>query len=361
MDNFVIHIHLYLTNRETELTAFNNLKRLKSNGFKILVTSAKLIPLDFYQYIDHFYYDSENQMMELEYKKADPLVWWYDAGNIKFNFVVDGFQKHGLAVLRSMIKGCHIASGLGYKNIIRFEFDDFFGKKSMDLIKQICGEIEDKKYDFYTYKNDYGGERVDISTHLIFYSCKSFIKLFGRIKNEHNYKEYLEELEIPNEAIILEEFIYRYIQKHKLNVYYGNGHTMHELFDDSAFNMHQSALGVVDGAISDVMIIKRGDVRDIENLCIAAQNVSSNIPMTIYFDLYDKDKKLIRTDEIYLEIIGQWKYDFLNDVKNIHEIKVRHQNNPVHKTFKVYFEDDQVNIINLDMPNVHNWQEIIFN
>ena len=63
MDKFVIHIHLYLTSTETELTAFNNLKRLKSNGFKILITSPKLIPLYFYQYIDHFYYDNENQIV----------------------------------------------------------------------------------------------------------------------------------------------------------------------------------------------------------------------------------------------------------------------------------------------------------
>ena len=168
MDKFVIHIHLYLTSTETELTAFNNLKRLKNNGFKILITSPKLIPLYFYQYIDHFYYDNENQMMELEYKKADPLVWWFTDDNTKFNFVVDGFQKHGLAVLRSMIKGCQIANALGYKNIIRFEFDDLFGKKSMDLIKEICSKIEDKKYNFYVYKNDYGENKADISTHLIF-------------------------------------------------------------------------------------------------------------------------------------------------------------------------------------------------
>lgn len=361
MDNFVIHIHLYLTSKETELTALNNLKTLKSHGFKILVTSAKIIPLDFYQYIDHFYYDSENQMLELEYKKAGPLVWWYSTENIKFNFVVDGFQKHGLAVLRSMIKGCHIANGLGYENIIRFEFDDLFGKKSINLIKEICREIEDKKYDFYTYKNDYGGERVDVSTHLIFYSCKSFLKLFGRIKNEYDYKEYLEELGIPNEAIILEEFIYRYIQKHKLNVYYGNGRTMQELFYDSAFNMHQSVLGVVAGAISDVMIIKSKGVRDLQNLCIVAQNVSSELPVTIYFDLYNKDKNIIRTENIYLAGINEWRFDFLLDTKNISEIKIRHQDNPAHKTFKVYFDQDQVNIMNIDMPDACNWQEIILN
>ena len=84
MDKFVIHIHLYLTSTETELTAFNNLKRLKSNGFKILITSPKLIPLYFYQYIDHFYYDNENQMMELEYKKANSKVnSWINKNNYK--------------------------------------------------------------------------------------------------------------------------------------------------------------------------------------------------------------------------------------------------------------------------------------
>jgi hypothetical protein len=361
VDSFVIHIHLYLTSAETELTAFNNLKRLKSNGFKILVTSPKFIPLDFYQYIDHFYYDNENQMMELEYKKADPLVWWFTDDNTKINFVVDGFQKHGLAVLRSMIKGCQIANALGYENIIRFEFDDLFGKKSIGLIKEICSQIEYKKYDFYTYKNDYGGNKVDVSTHLIFYSCQSFLKLFAHIKNEYDYKECLKELGIPDQAIILEEFMYQYIKKQELNVYYGNGQTMDKLFDDATFNTHQSPIGVIDGAISDVMIIKNGDVRNIENLCIAAQNITSDIPITIYFDSYDKDKKLIRTNKIYLKIKGQWQYDFLNDVKNTDEIKIRHQDNPAHKTFKVYFNKDQVNIVNIDMPNAHNMQEIILN
>lgn len=361
MEGFVIHIHLYLTSRETELTAYNNLKRLKNAGFKILATSPKPLPLDFYQYVDHYYYDSENQMMKLEYEEADPLVWWSVCGNIKFNFVIDGSQKHGLAVLRSMIKGCEIASSLGYKNIIRFEFDDFFGAKSISLIKEICKEIQQSKYDFYTYKNDYGDNRINVSTHLIFYSCQSFLKVFGKIKNEYDYKDCLQELGIPDKSIILEEFMYQYMQNHDLNVYYGNGYSMKELFYDTWFNIHQSATGVFYGAISDVMIIKRGDFIDVENLCIAAQNSSSDSPVTVYFDIYDKDENLIETKQIYLELVGHWAYDLLPHNKNIDSIKIRHQDNDHHKTFKIYFENNQLNIYNTDIPKAINWQEIIFN
>ena len=361
MDSFVIHIHLYLTNRETELTAYNNLKRLKNFGFKILITSPKPLPLDFYQYIDHFYYDPENQLMELNYEGADPIIWWNHPGDFMLNFIVDGFQKHGFTVLRSMIKGSCIAKALGYKNIIRFEFDDFFGIESLKLIKQICKEIEDNKYDFYAYKNDYGENRLNVSTHLIFYSADSFINVFGNIKTEYDYKDVLKEIDFENKAIILEEFIYRVIETKNLKISYQDGKSMHELFKDTIFNIHQSLLGVFNGALSDVMRIKKEDRIDPEHLCLVAQNATSESPVTVYFDIYDHEKKLVKTIDIALELIGHWRFEYLHDAKNFSEVRIRHQDSPHHKTFKLYYKNNTINILNVDMPNAENWPQLIFN
>lgn len=359
MNSSVIHIHLFLTTRETELTAYNNLKRLKNAGFKILVTSPRPLPLDFYQYIEHYYYDPENQLMKLDYVGADPIVWWNDSPSFTLNFVVDGFQKHGLTVLRSMIKGASIAKALGYTNIIRFEFDDFFGLNSLKRLKETCKEIEENKYDFYVYKNDYGDDRLNVSTHLIFYSPDSFLQVFGRIENEYIYKECLEQIGLKDRAILLEEFIYRYMKLYPLNICYQSGVAMEELYKDTAFNMHQTPLGVYSGALSDVMRIRQNEEYDPKALCLVAQNVASEVPVTVYFDVYDNEDTLVKTVEMYFQIIGEWRYENLYDTENIKEIRIRHQDNPVHKIFKVYFNIDGINIVNTHMPGTDNWTKII--
>ncbi len=135
MDNFIIHLHLYITNKEAELTAFINIKNLKEHGFKILITSPFNLPDYFYPHIDYFLLDRENQIFKEKYKDIEPIIWWNQIDpNMTFNFLIDGFQTHGLAVLRSMIKGSSIAKALGYEYIIRFEYDDLFGKYSLNKI-----------------------------------------------------------------------------------------------------------------------------------------------------------------------------------------------------------------------------------
>ena len=360
MSSFVIHIHLYLTTEDTERMAYDNLKRLKNAGFKILVTSPKPLPQSFYKYIDHYYYDSENQLMKLDYVGAEPIIWWNHSSSFTFNFVIDGFQKHGLTVLRSMIKGAKIAEALGYSNIIRFEFDDLFGLSSLETIKEVCKDIEQNSYDFYAYKNDYGGDRLNVSTHLIFYSTSSFSEVFGRIENEYDYKECLKQIGLEDRAILLEEFIYRFLQLHPLKVSYQDGATMGQLYKDTAFNMHQTPIGVHNGVLSDVMKIEQNGECDTKSLCLVAQNITSESPVTAYFDVYNNESILINTVEMHLQVMGEWRYEFLIDTENVGEIKIRHQDSLAHKTFKVYFNENGVNIVNIDLPSAVNWTKITF-
>lgn len=350
MENFIIHIHLFLTDKESEFTAYQNLKRLKKHGFKILITSPKQLPIDFYQFIDYFYYDTENQLLNRQYEGIEPTVWWSDYGNIKFNFIVNNIQRHGLAVLRSMIKGCQVANLNGFKYIIRFEYDDFFGLNSIKQIKDTAKKIDENNHDFYLFKNDYPGRRSDVSVHLMFYNCNKFIEVFGGIKNEDDYNNYLTKLGVAKQALILEQFILLALKKTNVNIdiNFSSGEALNTLFRDTIFNKHQTSLGLRDGVLSDVMLAKINGKHSNSHVYIAAQNMFSEDPVNVYYDVFDNNNNLIHTYLFELEK-DYWKFDAI-PTTNIKTIKIKHNNSDYHKIVDidsttgsiVFFENDIV-------------------
>ena len=344
MENFIIHLHLYFSNKEAESTALKNIKNLKERGFKILITSPQILNSEFYPHIDYFFFDRENQLFEKQYDQVDPVIWWNDLGNLKLNFVVDGFQKHGLAVLRSMIKGCSIAKSIGFDYIIRFEYDDLFGPISMNKVFSICDEIVKKDYSFYFYKNDYPEDKKDISTHLIFYKCKDFLNLFSTINNEDDYKLFLEKIGLPNKSIILEEFIYKVVDKFGYNVYFRPGGEMQSDHPDTVFNTHQVPTGLKDGILSDVMRVRIWDDYEPNKLALAVYNVASDKEVVAHFDFYNLDNKLSFSRTLEISGLGYWRFDYIEDLENVSLIKIRHNNNDHHKSFSVFFQNGIVSI-----------------
>lgn len=360
MQDFIIHLHLYFSNEEAEKTALQNIKNLKNNGFKILVTSPQIISTDFYSHIDYFVFDRENQILRKDYTGIDPIIWWNDIGTMTFNFVIDGFQKHALAVLRSMIKGAAIAKALDFKYIIRFEYDDIFGPKSIEKIYSVCEYIKNNDISFYLYKNEYDELRKNISTHLMFYKPKKFLNVFESIKNEDDYCYYLEKINLPNKSIILEEFMYRVLDEFGINAHYAEGSTMQLEYPDTLFNMHQVALGVVDGILSDLMRIRNGFYREKNRLCIIAKNVESKEPILAHFDFYNHEDQLEYTKTIELNYVEEWKLDYVYNLENIKLVKIRHNNNLPHKSFSVYFEGEFINIIDNSIKST-TIPELVFN
>ena len=360
MDNFIIHLHLYITNKDAESTAFNNIKNLKEFGFKILITSPFALPDVFYQHIDYFLLDKENQIFQKKYKDIEPIIWWNQIdSNMTFNFVIDGFQNHGLAVLRSMIKGSSIAKALGYEYIIRFEYDDLFGSYSLNKILEICTFIKDNNLNFYLYKNQYNEFKKDISTHLMFYKSQNFLNIFETIKDENDYISFLEKIGTPNRSLILEEFIYRAIDMIGDNIHYENGLDLKTQLYDTMFNTHQAPLGVTKGVLSDVMRIKRNFMYDPQTVCVVCRNVDSRDPICIYFDIFDHNENLLDTITSELNYMGEWKLNYIYETKDVGSIKIRHGNDqPHHKTFLILNNENGVIIKNVDLEGCI--PEIIF-
>jgi hypothetical protein len=242
MNNIIVHIHLFLNKPNLEQIAYDNIKFIKQCGFKVLVTFPKILPERFYDIIDIFYYDKENQLFEDAYTDVEVMYHYTKTADFSLYLGVKEVQKHGLAVLRSMIKGCEVASLNNIKYIMRIEFDDILGIKSIENIKNVIYDLENKSYDFDLIRNIYS-YYTDISVHLMFYDCKKFLEVFGQIKNESDYKKELCNLGICNKSTMLETFIYlmadHYKNDKKLNINYHNTSDLQSLYYDTNFNVHQ--------------------------------------------------------------------------------------------------------------------------
>lgn len=361
MSKFAIHIHLFLTSREAELTAYNNLRKLKKAGFTIIVTSPKPLPLDFYNVVDLFLFDKENQLFELPYEDIKPIVQWFSTSFCTMNFVIQKIQPHGLAVLRSMIKGCQIGKAAGIDYIIRFEHDDLFGKQSIKKLKSKIQEIIKNDYDFYLYKNDYGDnkERSDISVHLMFYKCSSFLSVFDRIKNEAEYNVALEEFGLPRKAILIEEFLWQCLKNSDHNIHYEEGQNQFVEFSDTHFNSRQIDLSTKDGLLCDVMLVRDQSGYRNNSLAVCVSNSSSEDDTSVYFDLYDLEENLINTIAVHISYLGEVAYNIIDNCDNISKIKIKHNADDHYKTIKVYKDGDQIKIKDPLIIGYENFSEIV--
>lgn len=331
MKHCIIHLHLYLSDNESELTAYENIKKLKQYGFTILITSPKPLPRYLYDIIDYFCYDKENQLMVGQYEGIEPTVLWTTTENVELRFVVTALQRHGLAVLRAMIKGCKLASAYGFKYIIKFEYDDCFGEHSMKLIEETINKIIKDDYDFYLYKNCYVGRRHDVSVHLMYYRCDKFLELFDSITDEKTYNEYLVRLGEEKQALILEQFILSALEKTtaNINTFYDTGENLITLYHDTVFNKHQSNPEARDGVLSDVMVVRiNGEVQH-NQVYLAAQNFWSDNTQRIYYDIFDTMDNLYQTYVFELKK-KHWQYIPIS-LDNVKTIKIKHNDSVYHK------------------------------
>jgi glycosyltransferase involved in cell wall biosynthesis len=315
MDNIIVHIHLFLNKPNLEQIAYDNIKFIKQCGFKVLITSPKILPEQFYDIIDIFYYDKENQLFEDSYTDVEVMYHYTKTPDLSLYLGVKEVQKHGLAVLRSMIKGCEVASLNNIKYIMRIEFDDILGIKSIENIKNVIHDLENKSYDFDLIRNIYS-YYTDISVHLMFYDCKKFLEVFGQIKNESDYKKELCNLGICNKSTMLETFIYLMVEYYKndkkLNINYHNTSDLNSLYYDTNFNVHQNCFSLVDGLLTDVCYVYNNGI--IQNrLGLSSRNFANENGLMIQFYIIYKNGG---TYTLYMKSCGIncWRERFLQKI-----------------------------------------------
>ena len=349
IDNIIIHIHLFLTKSNLEDIAYNNIKFLKQKGFKILITSPKILPERFYDIIDIFYHDKENQLLTEKYTDVEVMYHHTKLTDFALYLGVKEVQKHGLAVLRSMIKGAEVAALNNFKYIMRIEFDDLFGEKSIENVKSVISDVKKYNYDFDLIRNIYS-YYTDISVHLMFYDCNKFLSVFGQIKNESDFKSELCNLGICNKSTMLETFIYLMVEHYKnvnmLNINYHNTSDIPLLYGDTQFNVHQNCFSLIDGLLSDVGYIFKNGIKE-NRISLMCRNFSNEKNIIVqFFIVYTNGG----TYTLYMDSGGMNTFNthYLDNANTISHISIKHGEKNFHKKYNVVLSEDNNACLILD-------------
>jgi glycosyltransferase involved in cell wall biosynthesis len=361
LNDIIVHIHLYLNKPNLEQIAYDNIKFIKECGFKILITSPKILPERFYDIIDIFYHDKENQLLIEKYTDIEVMYHYTKLPDLSLFLGVKELQKHGLAVLRSMIKGCDVASINNIKYIMRIEFDDIFGPKSIENIKRVINELKENNYDFDLIRNIYS-YYTDISVHLMFYDCKKFLDVFGQIKNEDDYRKELCNLGICNKSTMLETFMYLMVEYYKneknLNIKYHVTSDIQSLYYDTNFNVHQNCFSLEDGILTDIAYVYvNGNLQN--KLCLTSRNFAKEkAPLVQFYIVYKNGNNF--TLYMNVETINSWSIHSIDDPNTIDHIYIKHGDKDFHKKYLIKIDEKNNNsltILNLD-TNESSWSKI---
>lgn len=352
LDDVAVHIHLYLTKPNLEQIAYDNIKFIKECGFKILITSPKILPDRFYDIIDVFYHDKENQLLKDKYNDIEVMYHYTKMSELSLFLGVKEVQKHGLAVLRSMIKGCEVAKLSNIKYIVRIEFDDIFGPNSIENVKNVIDDLKVNNYDFDLIRNIYS-YYTDISVHLMIYECDKFLNVFGKIKNESDFRKELCNLGICDKSTMLETFMYlmleHYRNQYNLNIRYHPTEDIQLLYQDTNFNIHQNCFSLTDGLLTDVAYVYKNGVLE-NNLCLAARNFSNESGLMVQFYIIYKNGT---TFTLYMSVggINSWNIHYIENADTIDYVYIKHAEKDFHKKYSIKTPGENnilLNIIDLD-------------
>lgn len=221
--------------------------KFKSIGFNVLLISNTLINTDTLSLVDHFIYDSRNQLFEKEYTNVQGVNFLetiFNNGKPAFTTTISrpGLQRHGLSVLVNLHNGVNLAKSLGYENFWRFEVDDIFGSESMKWILSTKDTLSKSNKKAILYYNHYQNEPSNISFHFMYWNIDYFLEKIPQIKNEEDYITYLTETYGNLNFEIAEQFIYNNLKrKGDSEVLVKDGSQMELDFPDTRWNTEQSA------------------------------------------------------------------------------------------------------------------------
>lgn len=147
MEKELIIITSYCNTKEKKDVLLHFLKSLQNfrNEFSVLLTSH--IPLDsfYYDYIDYFYYDKNNLI--LNSPSYNYNSWFGPKDNYIINSSYVELGNTHATILSMLIPSIKVAEGLGYKKLHYFEYDSYVHK--IDELKDNSRILND--YDFVVY------------------------------------------------------------------------------------------------------------------------------------------------------------------------------------------------------------------
>ena len=348
MENTILHLHLYLYTDKLINIARQNIKKMKSYGFKILITSGLHVPEDFYDFCDYIFIDHENIQFTKKYISNNEVNFFMHEYNIELYYKRNYQQKHALAVLNSIIKGCKIAELLGYKNILKLVYDCDLGEKSFEKIKECCFLLENSNHDMILYEdiNDF-----TISGQIFYYKTKPMLSLFENIDNENEYERNTLNLGHGNVILDLEKFMYNFIKNSPKNILFLDNKVFFDDYPDTQFNEILSTKSESDksGFMYDVMHVVDKDKILNDEICLSVYNQQSDNTNTVIFNIFGENYELITTKQLNCNFFKGWSYHIYNvKENNIKYVETHHLESDDKKTYTLYYAKNLLTIISND-------------
>lgn len=200
-DSTIVIIDCFVTSQRIEQRLVQQIKNFKDIGFDVLLISNTTISKEIQDLTDYFIFDRRNQLFSENYSQIQELIindyifsnneWIFTLKN-----VVPGIQKHGLSVMINFHNAATLAKSLGYKNLIRLEANDLYGKKSLNWIKKTAKDLEKSEKKCVVFFNNYEdqkkSEENNISFHLQFWNIDYFLEIVPKFSEENDYIDFLE-------------------------------------------------------------------------------------------------------------------------------------------------------------------------
>jgi len=191
-----------ITNKLSEF-----IDKLKTKNSDILLMSNTVIPTEIQEKIDYCLYDSNNNLFSDNWEFSEYYVVQSNIGDFDIKDVFPLLQPHGLSVMINLFNAIQIGKSLGYTHFEKLEYDPLFSDTSFENISKLpslC--LQDNKKGLF-FLNDRTVPQ-DVSFHYFFCEIDFFLNKFQHIKNENDYRTFINNINKNNNFINVERFLY---------------------------------------------------------------------------------------------------------------------------------------------------------
>lgn len=304
----IVIIDSYVFNNDVETKLLNQIDKFRSSGYDVLLVSNSLVDKKVINRCDYFIYDSRNQLFNSEYDEVTYVNFFKRFDYFTVCNFKPGLQRHGLSVLINIHNAVNFAKSLGYENFLRIEADDIFGDNSIDFMKSVPVKLNELSKKTLLLYNENPPE-FNISFHFMYFNIDHYLSKISQIRNEDDYKNYLQENFRNNKFQTAEDFIYNNL---KLNgdddVLVLKGGDFQNYFTDCRLNTSISLSNLdksYDGCVTSLYKNKNDD-----NSIVLFSTNSVDKSTKRLIKIYYKDRTEDLTHE--LPYLGSWVFHVLD-------------------------------------------------
>lgn len=331
----------------TDQILINQIEKFKDLGFDVLLISKIVASKKVQEITDFFLYSGKMHNFGENYDKIEES-YIHNSVFLNENLVFtlknnsSNVNKYKLSSMVNLHTACELAKSLGYLNILRVEFDDFFGKNSLKWIKNSAIHLENSQEKCLVFFNNYdderGLEKNDIYFHLQFWNVDYFLEIIPKISKSEDYINFLQNKFSSSNFLTVEVLFRRLISLcHPSDLILYNRKELEKILPDTVWNTEDSSLFFYDGYLDFFHDVYRRE--DSGKVLFFSKNLTNEkINLSILLRFEDG-----REEIIHQELPGEqdsWCWNLLDNELS---------------SWELYYQDMKVS--SGETKNLKNWVE----